>query len=398
VAWKTKAKDLYITRITPHASLNVNVAGMAPAIHSITFTPLELFGAAARCSHLHPVDPTLVTPESLMIGALLERHVDDASADFAILPSADNFKDFIGTYFTGAVASGIAYLAMIRNGYVWSDHFENIAGGNLDATRTPDFVFAGPTTGVALMESKGSRRGTLSAFDRRTSDGYTNQVEPHLGHQMGGIIATQGYCIGAWLESNTRATLRVHHTAATAPPPSSPSSLTGLSIVQRGNYATAFALSHSQELGSQIISGDGDRRFPFLRFQWRGRSWLTSYPVGGFSVSPGYFWDAWDKFGRSLPRSSEFGDRKVGFGFALEENVAVEALRGFLYTERGEARALGAEAVLAEGIGGLDGGEEQVSGAVFPDGLAVLSLPAIVANVQPVVWDRDRDQLTPASS
>jgi hypothetical protein len=90
--------------------------------------------------------PPLVAPESAIIAALLEQLVENTTANFAILSSADNFKDFAKSYLAGIVAAGIAYLTMINDGYIWADHFENIGGGNTSTKRTPDFVFAGSTT------------------------------------------------------------------------------------------------------------------------------------------------------------------------------------------------------------------------------------------------------------
>jgi len=76
-----------------------------------------------------------------MIRALVEQHVDDNKNTFAIENSSDNFKDYVKSYFVGTIASGLAYLAMIKDGYTWSDHFENVGGGNPNVKRKPDFAF-----------------------------------------------------------------------------------------------------------------------------------------------------------------------------------------------------------------------------------------------------------------
>jgi hypothetical protein len=86
---------------------------------------------------LHVINPALVTSESAMIRALVEPHVDNNKNEFAIENSADNFKDYVKSYFAGTIASGLAYLAMIKDGYTWSDHFENIKGGNPAVARKP---------------------------------------------------------------------------------------------------------------------------------------------------------------------------------------------------------------------------------------------------------------------
>jgi len=193
MAWTSKLKDLATTDIVGHVNSDPNLIERAPVNTSISFTPLELYGAAARCSHLSFVNPLIATVESDTIEKLVEPHVDDISNDFAILASADKFKDYVKSYFSGTVATGLAYLAMINESYVWSDHFENAGGGNASHARKPDFVFGGHGVGVALMESKGSRSGTLTGFDTTVLDGYVGQVEPHLGYTVGGAMATHGY-------------------------------------------------------------------------------------------------------------------------------------------------------------------------------------------------------------
>src|SRR5438552_3789389 len=79
--------------------------------------------------------------------------------------------------------------------------------------RTPDFVFSRPgAADVALVESKGTRSATVSGFDTTVRDGYTKQVEPHLGHMVGTATASHGFCIGGWLTDPAKAELNVHHT------------------------------------------------------------------------------------------------------------------------------------------------------------------------------------------
>ena len=395
MAWMTKRKDLGIAKVVPHAHCNPAVIGRAPGIGAINFSPLALFGAAARCSHLHLVNPAIVTPESLMIAALVEQHVDDVKNDFAIEASADSLKDYVKSYFAGTVATGLSYLKMIHDGYVWSDHFENLGGGSSGTGKTPDFVFAGFGTGVALVESKGSRGRTPSAFDARVRDGYTDQVEPHLGHAVGGVTATHGYCIGAYLRSTSKADLRIHHTAVPvsgnasggADPPS-------ISVVQQGNYARAFAMAHSDTLGRTILDGDGPVRVPFVRFGWRGLNWLSSYVFGPFGIGPGWFMDHFPEFERRLPRWW-IGDRHgPTFGFAIEERIALAALSRFLPADFSKDES---EYPLEIPILPLDsevGSRERPDGDVFPDGLAVVTLETKYDNLQPVIWERKTGRLS----
>lgn len=387
MAWNSKSKDLGLTTIVPHANTSSNVSGRPPSIASITFSPMELYGAAARCSHLHTINPAFVTPESRMISALLEEHVDDVSNDFAILSSADNFKDFIKSYFAGTVAAGVAYLEMIRDGYVWSDHFENLGGGSTGTKKTPDFVFAGPGNGVALMESKGSRSATSNAFDTTVRDGYVDQVDPHLGHVVGSATATHGYCIGAYLQSTTQAELRVHHTAA---PVSTSGGGAGdpasIAVVQRHNYATAFRLAHSEPLSQQLRSGDGPGEIPFLRFEWRGRKWLTTYFLAAAANLPGEL--------RPLMRYLGFIPHLgPDFGFAIEETVALAALNHFL---AGTPREVGPLEMTSLSLKGEGMSGELQDGTVFPDGLAIVSGRADLPIMEGAIWERRTGQLLPS--
>lgn len=391
MVWSSKSKDLGLAKVVPHPNTDPNVAGRAPAISSMTFSPMELFGAAARCSHLQVVNPAMVTTESAMIGALLEQHVDNSSSDFAIMSSADNFKDYVKSYFAGTVAAGVSYLAMIRDGYVWSDHFENLGGGSSSTRKTPDFVFAGVGTGVALMESKGSRSARSSAFDTTVDDGYADQVEPHLGHAVGGVTATHGFCIGAYLRSTTKAELRVHHTATpvagviggTGDPRST-------SSVQRHNYATAFRLAHSERLSQQLRSGDvvPDPAIPFFRIHWRGRNWLSS-PSFNF----GYYPANWrPPTYRGVGPIWFAGGSGSSIAFAVDEAVGLAVLNQFLGGGAPEGvptelRPLALEGELTS--------PDELGGAVFPDGLAVLSGRTNVQEFEQVVWDRTTGQILP---
>lgn len=385
MTWTSKPKDIATTNVVGHVNSDPNLIERAPANTCISFTPLELYGAAARCSHLSFVNPLIVTAESEMVAKLVEPHVDDVSNDFAILASADKFKDYVKSYFSGTVATGLAYLAMAHEKYVWGDHFENAGGGNTAHTRKPDFVFGGLSTGVALMESKGSRSGSLSGFDATVLDGYTDQVEPHLGHSVGGAMATHGYCIGAWLKSTTTAELRVHHTKV--PTPAGPARTTAtpsLVTIQRHNFATAFSLAHSPHLGASLRRGESSySEIGFLRTRWLDRNWLTYFGPGAVDQLDYKYWRlVFDHYPYECPPWPR------PYFFAIEETIATTALRIFLGGERG-APEEGEIAPIEEGIRG-DAREyrgEGIRGAVFPDGLAIFSQSKRSLRFEPALWD-----------
>jgi hypothetical protein len=391
MTWTSKPKDLTTTDVVAHPHIDPNVVGRAPANATINFSPMELFGAAARCSYMTYVNPLISTQESVAVARMVEMHVDDTSADFAILASADDLKDYIKSYFSGLVGTGVAYLKMIDEKYVWSDHFENLGGGNASHKRKPDFVFGGQGTGVALMESKGSRSGSLSAFDTTVEDGYVGQVEPHLGYHVGGTMATHGYAIGAWMLSTTKAELRLHHTQVPAFGGSAnPAGAPALNTIQRHNYATAFGLAHSPELGADLRQGQSRAdQIAFFRTEWMGKRWLTNIGIGDLYGFEPFYWD-------HFWVTRRLGHGRHWFGshfFAVEENIAIAALSTFLGGVRdGLPETLGIEplnpevrnaarAYRGDGDGGAGGG------AVFPDGLALLNTDTLNLRFEPVIWD-----------
>lgn len=385
--WTTKRKNIHTSSSVPHVKSAAGVVGRAPANLAVNFSPHDLFAAAARCSHLHLVNPSISTPEFQMIAKLIEPHVDNSSSNFAVLASVDSFKDFIKSYFVGTVATGLAYLAMINEGYVWSDHFEHLGGGNPSHTKKPDFVFAGVATGVALVEAKGGRSGSLNKFNTVVSDGYTDQVEAHLGHAVGGVTASHGYCIGAWLQSAQKADLLVHYTEVPAPPqPPRDDATADISTIQQHNFATAFALTHGPRLGNALRTGDSRYLFyPFWRFTWLGVNWVTGFGLNWSEAGFNKTWLLWDDLylgAWELSPNQRF--------FAIEESRAKAALSRFL----GKGRFLHADlpgmTPIDSSLQALVREQEDGQGTVFPDGLAYVDLSRIKVKFEPVVWNVDR--------
>jgi hypothetical protein len=368
------------------------VVGRSPGVASIAFKPLELFGATAGCLHLHTINPALATPESLVVSSLVEQHVDDTSNDFLVLASADTFKDYAKSYFAGTVAAGIAYLTMVQDGYVWADHFEEQVKlgpghGNSLSTRTPDFVFTRPyTTDAALMESKRTRSAARAAFNTTGEGGYTGQVEPHLGFGIGSTTATHGYCIGASMHSGVNAEVVIHHTYAVPAVPAPPPPSDSLTSVQQGNYVTAFQLSHSARLRDQVRAGRlEDNKIPFVEIVWIGRSWLTSSQLN--------WWG-----GRSFPRyANPLGPWLTLLpdgppAFAVEKTTAEAVLRAL--SDQPPISKLRFDFDLLPSQ--LSHTAKENGGAVFPDGLAVLSGEAKVEQVSSVKWSRKLRSIVPS--
>jgi hypothetical protein len=380
--WIKRIKRLPITNASDHPCARGGVIGRTLSIRELQFTPIEFFGAAVRCSHMHLIDPGLVAPESSLIAAIAGRHVDDVSADFAILASANGFKDDIKVFFTGTVATALSYLTMVQDGYDWVGHFESVIGRSFVGDK-PDFVFAGRSTGIALAEAKGTRSEGIKTFDSKVEAGYLGQVEPHIGADFGGLVATHGYCIGSWLTSTTKAELIIHQTAG------GPVSTVrrqpddqALAQVQQQNYATALTLVTELKYGSQLRRGYIED-FPQLeRFEWLGRNWL-SYPL---------FWRSFsaEVFAEEIAPSF--------FRFAIEERNAAAVFDHF---GGGDTRSRTRRPIDVETLprGLIEKArlcEGSAAGAVFPDGLAVISLRTRTGSPESVIWNPNTRQFLPS--
>jgi hypothetical protein len=175
MTWTSAAKNLTITAKLPYPGGHPKVVGRAPVSTAISFTWFEFMLATAKASHLSYVAPSAVAPEVELMVRLVGPHVDDVSLDFAILASAGRFKDYVGTFFTGTVAAGLAVRAMVEEGYVWFAHFEAL-GSTAGVNASPDYAMLGPTLGIALMEAKGSAAKDEATFVGSVRKGYRKQV------------------------------------------------------------------------------------------------------------------------------------------------------------------------------------------------------------------------------
>ena len=216
---------------------------------------------------------------------------------------------------------------------------------------------------MALTESKGTRSATVKEFDKTVNDGYVGQIEPHLGYTVGSATATHGYSIGSRLTSTTKAELNIHHTDAV--PATSGGGPTGGSIssVQRHNYATAFRLSHSEQLSREVRSGNLSNEIPFFEFDWLGRKWLTSDAVYGWyreDISP--FMDMLRRYTyeRDYPCSNPAY-------FAVERDCVETVLRAL--SEPGEE--LGRLELAPMPADLIEQVRSEGNSALFPDGLAI---------------------------
>jgi hypothetical protein len=376
VAWTSKKKTIELKSVTAHRPrAKPGIRGRAPSVSEIRFTPDELFGAMARCSHLHPVDASAVTFESEGCRHLLSQHVDDQADHFAILPTAKRLKDFSRTHMVGVVGAGIAYLQMIRDGYVWCDHFENLTlAGPPPTKRTPDFVFNRPgDTDVAVTESKATHGSSRKQFSNTVESGYLTQVDPYLGLELSGAIASHGFSIGSWMTSPTRGELLINHTAQPVSSPSMGAPGTPKAI-RRGNYLTVLSLM----FGPAVADGARAGAWPssetdFLIAHWLDREWLLGFPPQfrgsvpiGLDIDPALTWLPW------LERSV----------FALELNISRVVLRSL-------TRPDGAEDFLA-GLPRMDealiGRAREDGGAVYPDGFAVLGTRKTPQKIKLSLW------------
>lgn len=384
--WTAKSKNLSVGALTAHnASSGVAARGRAPTVVTISFSPQELFGAMARCSVLHPINPAAVSFESEGCRHLISQHVDDLREDFFILPSARRLKDFTRTHMVGVVGAGLAYLQMIRDGYVWCDHFENQSlEEEVPTQKSPDFVFSRPGfSDVALTESKATSGTSRSAFQRTVSRGYKEQVAPYIGRSIGGSRASHGFSIGSWMTSPTRAELFVDYTAAPVDP-GPPDDSGSPAAVRRGNYITAISLMFGAAAASAAREGrwlSSERRF--YSAYWLGREWLLGLPLP-HPPFPTWFSGLNDDL-NPYPWSMN--------QFALELEVAKAVFKSLSNVD-------GSDGALHE-VGAMDEGlmadARMDGGAIFPDGLAVLGQLEVEQPFSVLLWDPNSGKLMNAS-
>lgn len=365
--WVANPKSLKTSTVTAHPdNRSLPVRGRAPAVREITYTPSELYGAMARCSHLHLIDPSIITQESEIYQNLICQYVAEDNSDFAILATADRLKDYSARHMTGVVGDGLAYLQMTCDGYVWFDHFENLVLSDSSGTaRSPDFVFnRRDDSTVAISESKATRRNSRTRFNRTVSKAYAEQVSPYLGLTLGSSVASHGFAIGSYLTSNRRAELLIHHTASVEKSDSEDKG-SDPSAVRLGNYANILSLLLGAETSRYIRSGPSrfsDRSFPIV--SWLGRQWLIGVqPRLRKYLEEGLHEILWLSK-RWIPW------RAAGWGrFALDLETAKLAFRAL---ERPDS-ARGVLNSIPEMPSGLVDEARRSGGAIFPDGFAVLA-------------------------
>lgn len=390
MVWETKHKAMNVTKVTGHLPpAKLNVRGRAPQKLSITFTPAELFGAMARCSHLHVINPSAATPEAETCRHLLHQYVDDTSEDFAILGSANRLKDFSRTHLAGVVGAGISYLQMVRDGYIWFDHFENFAlAGPAPSSKSPDFVFSqiGHDT-VAVSESKATRGSSRKQFDGTVKRGYIEQVAPYLGTKLGSSVVSHGYAIGSWMTSLSRAEILVHHTGTPIRSAAGPGEGPDPIDIRRGNYLNILSLL----LGPRISRAARERTWTargrrFVTARWLGHDWLL-----GMAPSHGAF---------------AIADRGEPVWAALEEEPQVLWSFNAFALELGVARrvfdSLDTPITQVDPVSNIPVMSDRLiaeasdfDSAVFPDGFAVIGRDAKLENVSvimPIPRDADKAQ------
>ncbi len=384
MTWALKDKAIGLTSVIPHAETRSNVSGRAPDTADIRFTPQELYGAMARCSNLHTINPDAVTFESETCRYLVAQHVDDKTDNFFILPTADRLKDFSRSHMVGVIGAGVAYLQMIRDGYVWCDHFENLASAKPVSTkRSPDFVFSRPAdSSVAITECKATRGSSRAQFKGTVKRGYLEQVFPYLGSELSGAIASHGFSIGTWMTSSTRAELFVDHTAvpeklSETEPPSDPGS------VKRGNYLTVLSLMFGPRVASAARAGTWvPSETSFVITQWLGREWLLGFPPPYLGAR---FWESSNAL-RS--RDIDWTAWPLVNDFALELTVA----RTFFRSLAAREATYDLLADVPRMDDDLISRAKDSGGAVYPDGLGVIGRLTSLEGAQVALWDPNAGQ------
>lgn len=401
MTWTSAQKGLPITAKLPYESPLINVIGRVPVSSSISFDWLEFMVATAKASHLGYVAPNAAAPEVELMSSLVGPHVDDAVTAFGILATASSFKDYVGAFFTGTVAAGLAVRAMVDEGYVWFAHFEAL-GSTSPALSSPDYVMLGPTLGVALLEAKGSAAKDEETFVGAVRKGYREQVGPHLGHLIGGVTATHGYSVGTWMRFGTDAEMRIAYTsskptAATLPGLPSAGHVDAIARgrLLRQNYAGAFTLAHGAMLGLAMRAGHAPQDpIVFARFEWGGRQWLSS--LLGRDWWP-WLWPDHDVFNLMAHHGALRLRNFPRLVFAVENDIGKAALGAFLDNPNDDIGAdldikpLETRPVRREERSAPDELYDG-RGAVLPDGLALIELPRNECKIELIEWNVPKRQ------
>lgn len=285
----TNSRKQIVIRHVEGVSAPMGCSGVPVKKGAFDFTAWDLVMAMAFCANRSHIPPSDRRAHARSISGMVDLHVDPKGGDFAINASADRLKDFVGSYLTGVIATGLAFLYMHRQGYVWFGHFEDAKPGNMLTRKAPDFVFQHGVTGdLALVESKGTRQRTGRAFARK---GYIEQVTPHLGHKAFGQVATYGYCIGSRLPALKGDLVIIHTHPAFAPlgggssrklPPIVPAGR-GPTLIQRATFNRSMELVFGLPLGTDtgedpVAPLPSDVISPSLlrAVRWAGRDWIVA--------------------------------------------------------------------------------------------------------------------------
>lgn len=363
----TNSRKRIVIRDVQGVSPPMGCSGVSVQTGGFDFTAWDLAVATAFCANRSHIPPKDRRAHARSISGMIDLHVDPKTGDFAINVSADRLKDFVGSYLTGVVATGLAFLYMHRQGYVWFGHFEDANPGNTRTRKAPDFVFQHRVTReLALVESKGTRQRTGRAFARK---GYIEQVTPHLGYKAFGQVVTYGYCIGSRLPP-VKGDLVVFHTKPALapvsgrpvrrPPPIIPPGR-GPTQIQRATFDRSMELVFGVPPWVDVDDEPGATppigMIPSsLRrtVRWAGREWIvaptwrwtpadddrlsTAFMVGGLRVDsllgldlseppiPGAIW-AFDKHVFDAFNEVGEGDRRAPEPYCLDSDTLTDLQR-----------------------------------------------------------------------
>ncbi|WP_310349253.1 hypothetical protein [Pelomonas aquatica] len=245
-------------------------------------------------------------------------YLDSSALGLTVDPEFGDLKDFVSTAYTGILGAALSYLRMLRDGYSWKAHYEEIASptGSATAEPEPDFVFA-KLGDLAVVESKGTGADLPKAL-AAAKNGYLKQIVSVAARPLNGsIFPSRGYAFGTALNAASSGAAHVQMAcvfgeflpgagaaSGVAGPPVAPGaqrSLGGLQLVRKANYAELYRQLglNANNVGTVLSSAPSDitlhqspNRIPLVV---DGEPWTATIalPVGIIrSIERGYYPEA----------------------------------------------------------------------------------------------------------
>ena len=295
--WKTSTKQ--ISTITNN-KFTVNNSQILQSFNPptlptrIDFSISALSASAARAAASSITSQPVLAALALSTESLVSAIVDDSGPDFAVDNNFFQLQDVEKTGLSSRVGSAICDLVCAKYGYVW-----RCLASELMQTKSKlgDYLYeGGPASGqgVVMVEAKGSisKRTTTVSIEKNAKDGFTYQVEPHLGTTTSAGNIIYGYAISSGVKPGTNpSNASIHISEPVLSSGSGGRNLADGDIPKSGRVTQEMALRNYRSVfllcGAHIIvhaidyllGGSGekypDKEQRFYRLEYGDKAFLT---------------------------------------------------------------------------------------------------------------------------